>query len=355
MTLSLFIQADFYVEVFISEILNYINMKNLFVLFLPLCFFFACEKDKGIEKEMLPTNYIKGKNIVLSYDDTPLSDYSFIFETHKKLNIPGEISIWINNLKDKSKKTDALSLLQLKEMQDWGFDMASHSYYHTGLAPGVLLKTVNIGDLKLRSHINSVFTWSAIVPYTFNISDGKVAESISIQSVTSDEQGSFIKLRTPLRNKFPNGSLIAHSEEGLFKEIIESKAYLEQNGLKINHFTYPFGIADDRTHKFCKVGSYTSARNATPKRSLGKVKVVYEDKIENMYSINSLDFAYLSKEEIVDIIESPSSENVFIIFFSHSWDKNLTEDKISFLVEEGKKRGYKFTTRSDVFKNNKND
>lgn len=309
----------------------------------------SCSKQNNLDSDSTEvitfTSKIRGKNIVISYDDTPLEDYTYIYNLHKRLNIPGEISIWVNNLKDISGKEGALSILQLKEMENWGFEMASHSYYHTGLAPGVLLTDIKPGDNKLKTHINSVFTWGAIVPYNFEITNGLTTEFVKISSV----DGSFINLKEPIVNSFLNGAIIQHSEEGLFKELVDSKHYLESKGLKIKHFSYPFGVANERTHRYCKLGGYASARNATPKRNLGKVKVVYEEEIENMYSINSLDLAYLTKEEVVELLDKPKGDNVFIIFFSHSWDKNLTEDKVEFLVKEGKKRNYKFTTRTNVF------
>lgn len=288
----------------------------------------------------------KGKNIVLSYDDSPITDYTEIYQWHKELKIPGEIGVWIEKVQEFSGKPDHITIEHLKEMQNFGFDIVSHTTRHSALADGTLLKTSMKGDSLIRTNIDSVYSQAIGSPFYYQVINNSLSQEVSVKSIGRDAISTFTEFNEVLLAEFPPYSKFGHTDEGLLYEVEFSKHFLESYGLDVKHISYPFGMSDQRVVDYSSNVGYETGRDAVPNRNAQIVNTLYENTIENYYQIKSLDFAYLSKERISEILSSSTSEDQFIILFTHSWDSNLIKENFSDLYQIAIDNGFEFTTRT---------
>jgi peptidoglycan/xylan/chitin deacetylase (PgdA/CDA1 family) len=289
----------------------------------------------------------QGKNIILSYDDSPLSDYQLILPIHRVLDIPGEIGVNTDRIFEISNNDRHITINQLLELKQAGFEILSHGAGHHPLSKATLLKPVRSGEAELRTNLDSLYLNAWKTDYEWILSGGAERESIDIITSRSSGDDSYIELVMPLINSFPAYSVFYPSEIGMDIEMLQSRKILEHYDLGARHISYPFGLSDDFTVGFSRRYGYETGRDAIPHVNRFAVETLYIDSIPDPFEIASLDFAYLSEEFLNDKLSKSDSPNQFIIFFSHSWDPNLTEAKLYKLVEIAKKNGFQFTTRSE--------
>ncbi|BBM65852.1 hypothetical protein VA249_24980 [Vibrio alfacsensis] len=323
---------------------------NSIVSVLFLFFLFGCKEElivKEIGQECELSQYIvKGRNIVLSYDDTPIQDYDKLLPLHKKFGIPGEVAIWLNKIEDFSGQPDQLTIQQLLELQDNGFELVSHTTYHTSLGEATLIKKANKGDDKIRTNIDSTFQHASYLSGQYELK-GDTIQYIKIKKIGSDEQGTYIQLSKPLLFDFPAYSKLTISKRILEEEVELSNEYLENFGISIEHISYPFGLVDQSTVNFLK-GSLKTGRLAIPSRNWEKTDFVYERHIDDEFRINSLDFSHADDAFLENLLSSTEEKDAFIMLFTHSWDEKYTEDKLRTVVELANKYGWKFSTRTEA-------
>lgn len=307
--------------------------------------------DESVDCE---TNVLSftGRNIVLSYDDTPKQDYTKLFELHKALGIPAELGVWLNKLSYYNGVESDLTLDELNEMVEFGFDLVSHTTFHTSLGDASLLIRVNAGDIKIRTNINGTFLHSPNLSNDYIIESDDAAEHVRIESVGSDASGSFIKLSKPLQNSYPPYSKLKVTEEIFEEEVIFSKHELENLGYKINHISYPYGLVSEENINRLEGAGFSTGRLAIPKRNWDNYDYLYFNTLNNVYQLNSLDFAYADIDYIESILKKSRNEkNIMLILFSHSWDNNFTAEKLIAVYNLAKEYGYNFTTRDKALKN----
>ena len=90
--------------------------------------------------------HFEGKNIVLSYDDSPKSDYDLALSIHRELEIPGEIGVWNQNVFENSNNSSDITMTELFEMQEAGFEIIAHGFDHQPLASATLLSSAISGS-----------------------------------------------------------------------------------------------------------------------------------------------------------------------------------------------------------------
>lgn len=288
-----------------------------------------------------------GKNIILSYDDSPLSDYDFVLPVHLDLGIPGEIGVNTDRIFEVSNNDKHLTVNQLLEIKQGGFEMLSHGAAHQPLSTTTLLRDAASGENTVHTNLDSLYRNAWKTSYEWILSGPDSSESIDIITNRSSDKGPYIELVMPLLNSFPAYSVFVPSETGMNIEMKQSLDVLEEYDLGGKHISYPFGLSDDRTVEYARRYGYVTGRDAVPHINRFEVDTLYIDSIGNPFEINSLDFAYLSEDFIKEQLNRSAEPNQFIIFFSHSWDQNLTADKIRSLAKIALESGFSFTTRSE--------
>lgn len=146
---------------------------------------------------------IPAKSAVITIDDGYVSGYDVAWPILKKYNYPFTMFVYVDYIGTGGK---SVTWDQLAEMRDAGVDIESHSYSHSNLkAPG------NGVDKRTKE---------------------RVAQDIKALGM----------------------------EGWMRKEIIGSKAVIEkQLGIKVNVFSYPFGIYNQKARDFVKEAGYEAA------------------------------------------------------------------------------------------------
>jgi peptidoglycan/xylan/chitin deacetylase (PgdA/CDA1 family) len=288
----------------------------------------------------------EGKNIVLSYDDSPKSDYLMALPVHRELEIPGEVGVWNENVFENSNNPAHITFTELFEMQESGFEMIAHGFDHQPLASATLLRSADSGSTTLDTNIDTVFSRAGRAAYKYVLDDTEKTEIVDILGVESTDGETYIKLANSLMSDFSPYSRLYPEFNGMEREMNQSKEDLSNYGLEVKNFSYPFGLSDDRTVEFARRFGFDTGRDAVPNRNMLIVETLYIDKIFNPFEIQSLDFAYTSNEFLQEIMSSSDEEDQFIILFTHTWDKNYTKQKVRDIAAIAKQNGFNFTTRS---------
>lgn len=290
----------------------------------------------------------EGKNIVLSYDDSPKSDYNLALPIHKELEIPGEIGVWNQNVYENSNNSSHITMAELFEMQEAGFEIIAHGYDHQPLASATLLRAAISGSTTLETNIDSVFSRAGRANYKYVLDDNLKTEIIDIVGVGLSGSEAYIELESGLASDFSPYSLLYLAPNAMEREMKQSKENLFIYGLDVKSFSYPFGLSDDRTVEFARRYGFETGRDAVPNRNMFIVETLYIDKILNPFEIQSLDFAYTSREFLQELLSKSDERNQFIILFTHTWDSNYTQQKVRDIAKIAKMNGFNFTTRSQA-------
>lgn len=326
-------------------------LKNLTIIVFLLT---SCEKG-GVEKLMMDTvmryDYPlkKGKYVVISYDDSPKTDYTLLKDLHNKLQIPAEIGVWTNKVSSQTISKDSITINNLNELFSDGFDIINHSKDHISLGRSTLLKDHFKGETNILTNTASTY----VLAKEKLLDAFKKEEYISthtLKRVLSFGGNTLLEIDPALSDTLNQYDYFTLNNDEIKNQILNSQEFLETNfqGTQ-RHFTLPFGLNSPEAEQIFEANQFISVRLATPNRNIDLVKWIYEDQIPDLFNINSVDLLYIEPEILKAYLKQTASENTFLILFTHSWDQNFSENKLTSIVNVLKNEGYKFTTRTKYF------
>jgi peptidoglycan/xylan/chitin deacetylase (PgdA/CDA1 family) len=288
--------------------------------------------------------------LIITYDDVSPSDYTVYLE-HKRISgelgitgvVPAEIGINLSNLR-------GLAIEKLEGMVNDGWEVVNHSYTHSFLYPTMTERVLQVGSNRVYS------------PYgRYNQNGVEITingDKYSVASHFIEDSKQYITITPPAIKDYDVGAIIQLSDSQLEIEIMQGIREMEkQLNTKINHFTYPYVMCDNRALAEIQKNNYLSARkyngelyNYNPPIKNMVNPGCNKLPLTNVWYLNSADFIInYTEEEIETILDKVVVENYVLIQFSHTWDVNFSISKLEYLIKKSMEKGISFITRSGLW------
>jgi len=276
--------------------------------------------------------------LVFVYDDGPITDYSKAFPIHQEENAPACVGTVVNLVKAE----DDLDREHLLEMQDAGWEILSHTMDHRALGPIEITRDVSTGDEKIYVKTD-LHAWN--LGDTILISDKDSEEVATVIGGESDQSGEYLILENPVKGSYSveNGAQERLTDDILKTAIAESKSRLEEMGLEINNFVYPFGRHGPRSNEIIK-DHYDGVANFNY-QGLNPGQGIDPYEIGRSYYRKDK----MPEERLKEFLDTVEEDGLLGMFAAHTWYQDLTEDRIRLAIQEAQKRDIEIVTLTEAF------
>ena len=173
--------------------------------------------------------------LVIVYDDAVRATWTKAYPIHQEKGVPAVAAININGMEGPS----GILPHQLREMQDAGWEIASHGLNHLAFYSTDLTQDANTGDTKLYIEYLSPIK----VGYVYRVWDDNAGpENVTVTGTGSDDNGNYVTIENGLANSYQvsDGAVLKIHEDYAYKELYESKRILSEMDLRIGAFVYPY-------------------------------------------------------------------------------------------------------------------
>jgi hypothetical protein len=191
----------------------------------------------------------EGGAVVFVYDDGPIEDYTQAFPAHQAFDAPattGIVTEWIG--RENYMGTDWMDIEHLEELEDAGWEIASHTTEHTVVGTFALLEDAEPSDDRVYPEEINHGYWRS---NDIEITDGENTVTRTVLGYDEDDTGQYLELDGPLGESFTNGETVTRfGEEAMHEALGESKRELEALGFEIDTFLAPYDNFDDYSREF---------------------------------------------------------------------------------------------------------
>ncbi len=202
--------------------------------------------------------------VVIVYDDGPIEDYTQALPAHREFDAPavtGVVTEWIG--REDHLGTDRMTLAQLEELAEAGWEIASHTTDHTAVGTAALRADTAPGDARLYpDHVRHGFHGGLAV----EVADGDRTVRKRVAGHGSDGTGAYVELEEGVSEAFPAGSVLRYPPEHVRSTVAESKGELEGLGFDVETFLAPYDVFDTYSRPFVaeRYGGVLNARPGSP-------------------------------------------------------------------------------------------
>lgn len=304
--------------------------------------------------------------LVITYDDNPCTDFSLAFPVHEKYNVPGEACTVTDFLTGRMKKFpsfdyDSLSVDQLKQMQDSGWEISAHSASHITLGENSLSSgnPTDIGSNKW--YVGNPYRWSHVgalrnprkVLIGSYLKEG-IEEEVTFIDSGEDEKGNiYLISKEPAKHHHTGGgSYVTLTEEELYNEIVESSLELNRLGFDSSSISYPYNANSKWSRRIVRE-HLESGRTG----NFGKIDE-YNDGLKSFINTQALksyaEFTRWSEKEIDEMLDNTVENNGLAMIFEHSWTEGFNPERLDYAIKTAIEKGVEVTTRSKALEHHGN-
>lgn len=273
------------------------------------------------------------------YDDVPASDYDEAFPVHRDEGVPACVGAIVDLVDEPGSGMDPD---QLRELQDAGWEIMSHTVDHRALGPIAVTAPVQPGDSRIQVALglHGEHPGDSIV-----LGDGTGEEVATVAGVSRDGDRTFLELETPVANALSpgDGAYERLSDEVLRTALGESKRRLEEMGLRVDNVVYPYGRRGRRTQQLARE-YYTGVANydfqgLNPGRGIDPYRVgrTYFGEGE------------MSRSDVEAFLDEVVAGNHVGMFAAHTWKESVTPERIRFAIRAAKRRDVEIVTLREAF------
>lgn len=223
----------------------------------------SMERCKLILSKTPPSNL--KPTLVFTYDDGFSEDYD-AYLLHKQYDVPGSSYISTEYYKNGYIETNHnwthLTLEQMKEMRDWGWEFGSHGYRHVTMSLSTLSTGASVGDTKLYTTQSHRFNTAD--PMSVLVYRNEEKEKINLIGTGEDASGRYVLSEEPLTKNWASGTYLRLTDDELYKEIVWSKDFLESLGFPCRTLVYPYNANYQTSRKWVNkhyLGARSYGRN----------------------------------------------------------------------------------------------
>lgn len=272
---------------------------------------------------------------VIIYDDSPTHDYTKTFPVHQEEDAPGCFGC----VSDYVRTDGALSPDQMVEMADAGFEILSHTAGHHPVGPVSLVSDVEPGETELAVRFGA---HAHVTGAPLHVSDDTGASFTTTIAPRTDDQGEdVVRVDTPADTavRADKNARIRLTAEFLHESLSESKDALEGYGVDVDYLVAPYQIYDEHAATIA-ADHYDAVGNGLLGAGLN------DD--PNPYWLNRTTMTDQTKSSVRRLARRAAEGDELLLFGSHSWDEELTQEQIRMIIRAVRAEGLTVTTLDEA-------
>lgn len=282
--------------------------------------------------------------LVIMYDDGPVEDYEIAFPVHQAQGVPGVVCINSSTVNTENN----LSIDQLKEMEDAGWEIVNHGKYHAALDNRKVIKNINAGDTRI--YIDRPYRVKKQYKYLlYNEITGKkeVVNIVDVQAERENRKRGYVEIEGGAQNSYPSWSTCLRlTEDSAVEEILEGKKELINMGFNVTNYTYSYNAYEDWSKKI--VSKY---HNAARSNSGGKILFKRINKKPlSKYALYSTNFEVdkITDKKLEFLLGQTAKKGGLTILWAHTWSDNFTQERLHYIIELAKSKNIQITTLQEA-------
>ena len=336
--------------------MGFANMKKIIYIILIIFFILISIPDNLYNsqalEETLKGNFINREQenrpelpaVIIMYDDGNIQDYTEAFPVHQKYDVPGVVAVNPGYIGYKNK----LDLGHLLIMKNHGWEVANHGYYHAAL----IYNSVTVEPEIEADHlyVNNPYLVEKKYNYILFNSEKNIREKIKIKDFDYNESGQrYLKLTDSLKNNYPlERTYIMPDKEAMNNEVVESKNVLENWGLNIDTFVYPYNGNIEPAVEIVKE-NYNIARGG---RRIGQPfpDAFINEEPFTQYSLKGVGFEnnILPEESMTTLLETIVDKKALLVMYAHTNQEHFSVERLERIIEKAKEMDIDIITFSDL-------
>ncbi|WP_229380095.1 polysaccharide deacetylase family protein [Haloterrigena salifodinae] len=277
--------------------------------------------------------------VVFTYDDSKIEDYTMTYPVHERYDVPA----CIGACPDLVQSSGDLNPHHVGELHDAGWEVMSHTNRHRSVGRIRLESDAEAGHDRIYVETNrhGDHVGDPIVLF-----DGERTVEATVAGKGSDDKGQYIRLEEPIDQPLDatNPAYVRYTESFLRTILADSKRRIEDWGIDVTGFVYPYGRTDGLVESL--IPEYY---DAVPNYRTGVGGLNPIDDLEPM----QLHRRYIetdrsTPEEIETFMATVASEDVLGIVGGHSEYDTLPAERIEFTIETALDHDLRIVTLQDA-------
>ena len=270
--------------------------------------------------------------VVFIYDDSPIQDYTKTFPVHEEFDAPACVAA----ISSAIGTSGNLSAAQLRELEDAGWEIMSHTVNHRALDEVIV--TRDIAPTDERIYVKSAI--HAREPGPIRISDGESSATVRVVGGGKDTYGVYLKLDGAVGKGFnaADGVTERYTDEVMRYELGASKRALTDLGVSVSNFVAPYYRYGRRARELAPE-YYTAVANGY----YGGINRV--DRI-NLSAMNRTYFrtSYRTVEEVGEWLDEVAEGGHLGLLGGHSHYDTLPAERIRATIRMARERDLQIKT-----------
>jgi peptidoglycan/xylan/chitin deacetylase (PgdA/CDA1 family) len=277
------------------------------------------------EREEVPELPENGA-VVFVYDDGPMEDYTQAFPAHREFDAPattGIVSEWIG--REGFMGHDWMDVEHLAELEEAGWEIASHTTEHTAVGTFELVENADPGDERVYNGSNRHGFWA---PRELEITDGERTVRRTALGWDEDDTGRYVELDEPLGESFAAGEAVTrYPEEAIREALGESRRELERLGFEVDTFLAPYDSFDDYSRRFA-TEYYDGVANARHGS-----RVNDPEGFDPYYTRRDYFIEFTSRESVKRDLDEIAARGALGVIGAHAFKEEVSEERIRETLE----------------------
>ncbi|MFC7140978.1 polysaccharide deacetylase family protein [Halosimplex aquaticum] len=279
--------------------------------------------------------------LALTFDDGYATDYEDIYPVLDDRDAPASLAVVADWLGEEGH----LSVEQLRELADDGWEVVAHGRKHRYLQAHGLAADASAGDERLLLDSDHAFPEADHGLYpedTFEVTDGERTETVTLaeKGVAAGDAGDpFVRFEAPLGSSFDaEEAVFRPTREQIRDEIEGSKRDLQELGFEPTTFALPYDAADARV--WGVVAEHFEALADAAVRSLPNPPGASPLDLQRYY----LETDAMRLAEIETYLDGVAERGGLGILAGHTaWD-TVPPERVAAVVDAAHERGIEVTT-----------
>lgn len=284
---------------------------------------------------VLRSNTLSSGKCVFVYDDSHGEDYTKTFPVHTNKKAPGCIAIVPSYLG----KSDRLTVDQVKTMAAAGWEVMSHTMRHQPLNWVPIKRDVARGQQSIPVSFSVHGRFPGAPAWLFDGTGTAFKETIQTRKIVDGTEYVVLETGADASLDADNAARLRFTTPYVDATLSQSRDYIENLGVPINTVVAPFQIygeyAAGRVRQF-----YAACANGHDGSGINH-------QIDPLW-LNRLQIGRVSYSTVRSRAREVAQRNSLFLLGSHSWETELTPERIADIIDIVREEGLEITTLNEV-------
>lgn len=282
--------------------------------------------------------------LVIMYDDGAVEDYEVAFPVHQRHGVPGVVAANSSTLNTPHN----LTVDQLKEMENAGWEVVNHGKYHAALDNRKVERKINRGDTKIHVHLPyRVKEQYEYLLYNQMTGREEVVDVVNIHVNHDNRKRGYLEIESGTENAYPvRGTYLRLTPGAAREEIVTGKKELLDLGFNVTNYTYSYNAYEDWSKEM--VSRYHNASRSNTGGKLLFNRINREPL--NRYALYSTNFEIdkISDEQINFLLGQTARNGGLTILWAHTWSDNFTRERLNRIIRLAKEKNIQIVTLEEA-------